>query len=77
MDVGMFLQSVMLLVRAEEMDSCPQIAWAEYHKTVTEVIEPPSNLVLACGLSIGYPDPDVPRPRIPRARLSDAVTFPP
>jgi hypothetical protein len=53
------------------------IAWAEYHETVAEVIEPPSNLVLACGLSIGYADPDVPRPRIPRTDLSDAVTFTP
>jgi nitroreductase len=75
MDVGMFLQSVMLLVRAEGMDTCPQIAWAEYHETVAEVIEVPSNLVLACGLSIGYADPDAPRPRMPRAQLSDAVTF--
>jgi nitroreductase len=75
MDAGMFLQSVMLLFRAEEVDTCPQIAWAEYHRTVAEIIEPPSTLVLACGLSIGYADPDAPRPRMPRAQLSDAVTF--
>jgi nitroreductase len=75
MDVGMFLQTVMLLFRAEGMDTCPQIAWAEYHETVAAVIEPPSNLVLACGLSIGFADPAVPRPRMPRAQLSDAVTF--
>jgi nitroreductase len=75
MDVGMFLQSVMLLIRAEGMDTCPQIAWVEYHKTVAEVIEPRSNLVLACGMSIGYAHPQVPRPRMPRAQLSDVVTF--
>jgi nitroreductase len=75
MDVGMFLQSVMLLCRAEGMDTCPQIAWAEYHETVAEVVDPPSNLVLACGMSIGYADPELPRPRMPRARLSEAVTF--
>jgi nitroreductase len=75
MDAGMFLQSVMLLFRAEDIDTCPQIAWAEYHETVAEVVEPPSNLVLTCGLSIGYANPDVPRPRMPRAQLSDAVTF--
>jgi nitroreductase len=75
MDVGMFLQSVMLLARAEDMDTCPQIAWAEYHETVAEIVQPPSNLVLACGMSIGYPDPSVPRPRMPRSALSDAVTF--
>jgi len=77
MDVGMFLQTVMLLFRAENMDTCPQIAWAEYHETVAEVIEPSSNLVLACGMSIGFADPDVPRPWMPRSQLSDAVTFMP
>jgi nitroreductase len=75
MDVGMFLQTVMLLFRAENMDTCPQIAWAEYHETVTEVIEPSDNLVLACGMAIGFADPDVPRLQIPRAQLSDVVTF--
>jgi nitroreductase len=75
MDAGMFLQSVMLLFRAEEVDTCPQIAWAEYHETVSEVIDPPGNLVLACGMSVGYADPGVPRAEMPRARLSDAVTF--
>ena len=75
MDAGMFLQSVMLLLRAEAMDSCPQIAWAEYHQTVADVIEPPSGLVLACGMSIGYADPDVPRPAMPRMLLSEAVKF--
>jgi nitroreductase len=75
MDVGIFLQSVMLLCRAEGLDTCPQIAWAEYHATVAEVIQPPSNLILACGMSIGYADPQVPRAKMPRAGLRDAVTF--
>jgi nitroreductase len=77
MDAGMFLQSVMLLVRAEGLDSCPQIAWAEYHETVREVLNPPATLVLGCGMSIGYADPDVPRPAMPRMPLSEAVTFAP
>lgn len=75
LDAGLFLQSVMLLLRAEGVDTCPQIAWAEYHQTVAEVIEPPAGLVLACGMSIGYADPDLPQPEMPRVRLSDAVTF--
>jgi nitroreductase len=75
MDAGMFLQTVMLLLRAEGIDTCPQIAWSEYHRSVSEVIEPSSNLVLACGMSIGYADPEVPRPRMPRAQLSDVITF--
>jgi nitroreductase len=75
MDAGIFLQSVMLLLRDEGLDSCPQIAWAEYHRTVAEVIRPPEGHVLACGMSIGYADPNEPQPPIPRAPLSELVTF--
>lgn len=75
MDAGIFLQSVMLLLRAEGLDSCPQIAWAEYHRTVAGVIRPPEGHVLACGMSIGYADPQEPQPPMPRALLSEAVTF--
>jgi hypothetical protein len=39
------------------------------------VIEPPANLVLACGMSIGYADPDVPGPSMPCVPMRDAVTF--
>ncbi|MGH3250455.1 MAG: nitroreductase [Trebonia sp.] len=75
MDAGIFLQSVMLLLRAEGLNSCPQIAWAEYHRTVAEVIRPPDGHILACGMSIGYADPDEPQPPMPRAPLSEVVTF--
>jgi nitroreductase len=75
MDAGIFLQSVMLLLRAEGLDSCPQIAWAEYHRTVAEVIKPPDGHFLACGMSIGYADPQEPQPPMPRAPLSEVATF--
>jgi nitroreductase len=75
MDAGIFLQSVMLLLRAEGLDRCPQIAWAEYHRTVAEVVEPSGGHVLACGMPIGYADPSEPQPSMPRAPLSEVVTF--
>lgn len=75
MDAGIFLQSVMLLLRAEGLDSCPQIAWAEYRRTVAAVIKPPAGHLLACGMSIGYADPNEPHPSTPRAPLSEVVTF--
>ncbi len=40
----MYLQTVMLLLRAEGLHSCPQMAWAKYHKTVSEILEPPGEL---------------------------------
>ena len=55
-DVGMYLQTVMLLLRAEGLHSCPQMAWAKYHRTVAEVLSPPDELILFCGMSIGFED---------------------
>lgn len=72
---GCFLQTVMLLLRAEQVDTCVQIAWAEYHETVAEVIKPPSTLVLVVACPSVLPTRPFPRPRMPRMRLSDAVSF--
>ncbi|MFB9246937.1 nitroreductase [Sphaerisporangium melleum] len=74
-DVGMYLQTIMLLLRAEGLHSCPQVAWSMYHRTVAEVLSPPPGLVLFCGMSIGYEDTTVPEPRTGRAPLSETVTF--
>ncbi|MEU6114393.1 nitroreductase [Streptomyces sp. NPDC047117] len=74
-DVGMYLQTVMLLLRAEGLHSCPQMAWAKFHKTVAEVVSPPDELVLFCGMSIGYVDAPMDRARTGRASLGETVTF--
>ncbi|MEU5943003.1 nitroreductase [Micromonospora sp. NPDC047548] len=74
-DAGIYLQTVMLLLRAEGLHSCTQEAWAEYHRSVAEVIAPPPERMLFCGMSIGFADPTVAHPRIRRAPLSETVTF--
>ncbi|GID95318.1 nitroreductase family protein [Amorphoplanes digitatis] len=74
-DVGIYLQTVMLLLRAEGLHSCAQEVWAEYHRSVAEVISPPPERMLFCGMSIGFADPAVAHPRIRRAPLSETVTF--
>jgi len=71
----MFLQTVMLLLRAEGLHSCPQMAWAKFRRTVTEVVSPPDDLMLFCGMSIGYEDVTVNHPRTERAPLDETVTF--
>ncbi|MFD7818651.1 nitroreductase [Streptomyces sp. NPDC059785] len=74
-DVGMFLQTVMLLLRAEGLHSCAQMAWAKYHRTVAEVLSPPDGLLLFCGMSIGFEDITVHHARTDRAPLGETVTF--
>jgi nitroreductase len=74
-DVGMYLQTVMLLLRAEGLHSCPQMAWAKYRKTVAEVLSPPDKLVLFGGMSIGFRDVTVGDARTGRAPLDETATF--
>jgi nitroreductase len=74
-DVGMYLQTVMLLLRAEGLHSCPQMAWSVYRRTVAEVLSPPDELVLFCGLSIGFEDATVDHARTGRAPLDETVGF--
>jgi nitroreductase len=74
-DVGMYLQTVMLLLRAEGLHSCPQMAWSQVRETVAEVLSPPDGLILFCGMSIGHEDPKVSYTRTGRAPLDETVTF--
>jgi nitroreductase len=74
-DVGMYLQTVMLLLRAEGLHSCPQMAWSVYRRTVAEILSPPDGLILFCGVSIGFEDVTVRHARTGRAPLKETVTF--
>lgn len=74
-DAGMYLQTVMLLLRAEGLHSCPQMAWAKFHRTVAEVLSPPDDLVLFCGMSIGFEDTTANAARTGRAPLDETSTF--
>lgn len=57
-DLGMFLQSVMLLLREEGLDSCPQECWAVYPRTIGEFIALPAERMLFTGMAIGLRNPD-------------------
>lgn len=76
-DIGMWLQTVMLLLREEGLDSCPQEAWAMYARQVRECAAIPDDHIFFCGLAIGHRDPDAPvnRFEVPRAPLAEVVRF--
>ena len=76
-DVGMYLQTVMLLLEAEGLSSCAQEAWSVYHRSVADVVAPPGELMLFCGMAIGYRDPEHPANavRMDRAPLAETVSF--
>jgi nitroreductase len=59
-DLGMFLQNVMLMARAHGLHSCPQEAWAVWHRIVREHLNVPDNEMVFCGMAIGHADETAP-----------------
>ena len=59
-DVGMFLQNVMLLAREHGLHTCPQEAWAVWHRIIREYLAVPENEMVFCGMGIGYADENHP-----------------
>jgi nitroreductase len=76
-DVGMFLQSLMLLAREHGLETCPQEAWAAWHKEVGEFLGVGPELMLFCGLALGYGDYSAPinRLRSDRAGVDEFASF--
>ncbi|MFF0727386.1 nitroreductase [Streptomyces sp. NPDC004134] len=74
-DAGMYLQTVMLLLRAEGLHSCPQVMWTMYRRTVAEAVGAGDGLVLLCGVAVGHAKAGVPPLRTDRADLAETVTF--
>jgi nitroreductase len=56
MDMGMFVQNVMVAARARGLHTCPQAAWDEFGVIVREHVGAGANERLLCGMSLGYAD---------------------
>lgn len=76
-DLGMYIQTLMLLAREAGLHTCPQEAWTLWDKTVSDFLGLPRELRLFCGLAMGYADPDHPvnTVRTERATLDDFATL--
>jgi nitroreductase len=59
-DLGMFLQTFMLLAQDARIDTCAQEFWSAHHESVREFVGAPDHELLFCGMAIGHADPDAP-----------------
>lgn len=76
-DLGMYLQTVMLLLREEGLDSCAQECWAMYPETIGSFLQLPAERMLFTGMAIGFEDPEAPanQLRAARAPLAEFAEF--
>ena len=59
-DLGMFLQTFMLLAVENGLATCAQEYWSVRHKAVSTFVGAPENEMLFCGMAIGYADTSAP-----------------
>jgi nitroreductase len=76
-DLGMFMQSVMLLAREHGLHTCAQEAWSVWYRTVSDFLQVPPELMLFAGMALGHRDESAPinRLRTDRAPLEDIAVF--
>jgi nitroreductase len=76
-DLGMFLQTFMLLAVEAGLATCAQECWAIYPATIRSFLGTPADRMLFCGMAIGYEDTVMPANslRSARAPLSEWAEF--
>ena len=76
-DLGMYLQTFMLLAQEAGLDTCPQEYWTVRHGAVQEFVGAPEEEMLFCGVAVGRADPDAPINSLESERmpLEDWATF--
>ncbi len=76
-DMGMLIQSIMLLARERGLHTCAQESWAVWHRMVGEFLGLEPELMLFCGLAIGFRDETAPinTLRTERAALDEIAVF--
>jgi len=56
LDYGMFLQTLMIAARARGLDTCPQAAFTQFHRLISETLSIPDDQQVVCGMALGYAD---------------------
>ena len=59
-DLGMYLQTFMLLATEAGLGTCAQEAWATKGQAVADYLEVPEGQGIFCGMAIGYADESAP-----------------
>ena len=76
-DLGIFLQSLMLTASAHGLATCPQASLSDYPDIIRNALDIEDDYALICGLSLGYADPDAPvnQYRTGRIEISESTRW--
>lgn len=76
-DLGMYLQTFMLLAVEAGLGTCAQEYWAVRHAAIANFFDVPDNEMLFCGMAVGHTDHSAPvnTLRSTRMPVEDFATF--
>ena len=76
-DLGMFLQTFMLLAVDQDLDTCAQESWSLKQNCVKTFLKVPEEYLLFCGMAIGYAnkDSEINKLQTSRRPIDDWATF--
>ena len=77
LDLGIYLGTLMVAARGHGLHTCPQAAFADFHKIIRPLLNIPDKEVIICGMALGHIDPDAPINQLVTARapLGDFASF--
>ena len=77
LDHGMFLENIMVAARGFGLHSCPQAAFAPFHRVIRAELAIPDSEIVVCGMSLGHEDTAAPENalRTEREALAGFVEF--
>jgi nitroreductase len=77
LDLGIYLGTLMVAARGHGLHTCPQAAFADFHKIIRPILNIPENEVIVCGMALGHIDQDAQVNRLvtERAPLTDFASF--
>ena len=55
-DLGMYMQTLMLLATERGLATCPQEVWAHWPATIADFLQLPPELMVFAGMALGYRD---------------------
>ena len=75
LDLGMFVQNVLLVAAGRGLQSCPQETFAKYHRILRPLLSIPAEQMVVCGISIGRAQAEAKERLMPRADVDEFATF--
>jgi len=77
LDLGMFIQNIMLAAKARGLDTCTQEFLSRYHAVIRANLPLGPEELVVCSMSMGFGDPDWAkrRPQMPKAPIEEFASL--